>query len=153
MITITNIARADENADLNLAIMRSFHGAPWIRQETLLAPSGPLFQKYLALRNADRWNPITFNTEYVPQFLRELRQNQAALQLCMDILKMDAAGKHIVLMCSCSNEELCHRSIIAGLLYGAGGDVHTDTGKTYRYYYDRWLRLTDKFFAENSLRA
>lgn len=92
----------------------------WMEQVPALAPSPDLFHKYLDLRKEGHWNRETFEEVYVPQFLRELKANSKAAQWLNRLYLMDRHGKNIALTCYCTDETLCHRSILAGLLAGAG---------------------------------
>ena len=49
--------------------------------------------------------------------------------------------QNILLVCFCENEDLCHRSIIAGLLSGAGAEVQTSSGHNYDKYWDMYHNL------------
>lgn len=137
MIRITNIRNADKNAfDENWAIVRSMKSkSEWMKQVTALSPSTGLFFAYRNLVNDGNWNADTFNSVYVPRFIRELRQDAEAQSLLQYLIEKDKLGKKICLFCFCTDETLCHRSIIAGILRGMGGNVVTDTGKEYLQYY------------------
>lgn len=104
-----------------------------IRHVPELSPSWGLFKKYLRLREEGNWNEETFRTQYVPQFLREMRGKEQQ-RLLNELFMMN---KHICLVCFCSEEELCHRSIIGGMLQGAGLDVKGLT-RDYSFYFDWW---------------
>lgn len=75
-----------------------------------LAPSSELLNYYLALRNAGNWNKETFETLYKPRFLKEMQSTRAICAL--EVLKERAKDRHILLVCYCQNEELCHRSLV-----------------------------------------
>lgn len=141
MIKITNIKKAVRSADENWAIVRSLRNkTDWIKQVTALSPSTDLFYRYLRLRNAGKWNKNSFQEIYVPQFLRELRANEEAEKMLQYLCEQDKLGKTIVLVCFCTDESECHRSIIAGILSGMGCNVVTDTGKTYDHYYEMFQK-------------
>lgn len=125
--------------DLNFAIVRSMKNpSDWLVQEDLLSPSKNLFYKYLDLKKAGNWNKKSFDEIYVPQFLRELKANKSATDKLNEIYSLSKT-KSIALCCFCDDEELCHRSIIAGLLQGAGADVVAS--KDYRHYYEMYRAL------------
>ena len=81
-----------------------------IIQVSDLSPSYNLFKTYLDLRNKGAWNQSSFDTIYRPQFLRELSENQNAMQLLNTLAKSD---ENILLLCFCENKNTCHRNIIA----------------------------------------
>lgn len=139
MVYIFNIRDANRRYDKNLAIVRSMKSkSDFIVQEPLLAPSTSLFHNYLRLRDAGCWNKDSFNASYVPQFLRELKQNRAALDKLNEIWR-DSKTMDIALCCFCQDETMCHRSIIAGLLQGVGTDV--SCGSDYSKYYEIFKNL------------
>lgn len=133
MITIRHISQIDYNEyDEVWAIVRSlkYVGAK-IRHVPELSPSWNLFKRYRSLHDAGRWNNQTFHDIYVPQFLKEMQgKKQRAL-----LNELFATKKRICLVCFCTEEELCHRSIIGGLLQGAGLDVK-GLEHDYSYYFD-----------------
>lgn len=142
MIIITNIKNANKEFDENWAIVRSMKNkSSWIAQVAELSPTKDLFYKYLQLRDAGNWNRDAFNNIYVPQFIKELKENAVAKNKLNYLYKQDKTGKTISLSCFCPDETLCHRSIIAGLLSGVGCNVTTDTGQSYTQYYDMYKSI------------
>lgn len=115
MITVTNIRNINyADYDEVWAIVRSLKNPGRMKQAAELSPSWNLFKKYLALREAGRWNAETFENVYVPVFLKEM-QNAAARKKMAELITMDRQGKRICLACFCPDETMCHRSIIAGI--------------------------------------
>jgi uncharacterized protein YeaO (DUF488 family) len=100
-----------------------------------LSPSSSLFFKYRELIKNGQWGPETFRSIYVPRFLEEMHSEQAVYWLNR-LWKADRIGRSVLLACYCSDEAMCHRSIVAGLLQGAGADVRAQDD--YSYYYDMW---------------
>ncbi len=82
---------------------------------TDLAPSQNLYSKYLQLKDSHIWNDITFLMQYVPTFIKEIKANPKALELIDELIEL-GEHKNIQLVCFCLNENLCHRSIIGGIL-------------------------------------
>ncbi len=105
-----------------------------------LSPSSALFLQYRELVNENNWNAKTFRKIYVPWFIREMRQ-QYARDALNKLYQLDRQGKKVALACFCKDETLCHRSIIVGLLQGAGANVMTDTGLDYSNYYELYKTL------------
>lgn len=85
----------------------------WMPQ---LSPSKELFYKYLNWRKEGRWNKETFEKEYVPTFLFEMKDLAGIAYL--DFLEEQGKKKDIMLCCYCEDESLCHRSIILGIIQG-----------------------------------
>lgn len=135
MVTITTISNLDYGLyDEVWAIVRSLKYAnPKIKHVPELSPSWALFKKYLSLRDTGKWDEETFRSIYVPQFLKEM-QGKEQQELLNELLN---TKKHICLVCFCSEEKLCHRSIVGGILQGAGLYVH-GLNKDYSHYFNWW---------------
>lgn len=88
-----------------------------------LSPSKELFGFYLSLKKEGNWNQQSFNTKYVHRFIHELASNQEAKDRLNDLWLLDKQGKTVLLVCSCQDEVMCHRSIIGGILHGVGCNV------------------------------
>ena len=120
------------------AIVRSMKNkSKWIEQLSALSPSKDLFFKYRNLANNGLWNKTSFNDIYVPQFITEMHSPEAKASLS-DILQRSAKGESIALACFCTDETMCHRSIIAGILQGAGVDVETTSNADYSHFFNIW---------------
>lgn len=50
-------------------------------------------------------------------------------------------GETVGLACFCGDETLCHRSIVAGLLQGAGADVRLASGADYSRYFEAFRAM------------
>lgn len=115
MITITNIRNVDHAAyDEVWAIVRSLQNSGKMRHVPELSSSWKLFRQYLHLRNTGTWNPEAFQDLYVPTFLQAM-QTAAVKKKLNELVWLDRQGRRIVLVCFCSDEATCHRSIIAGM--------------------------------------
>ena len=98
-----------------------------------LAPSAELFRIYRNAFHGGEFGEEFFQNIYVPHFLKDLSQNEEALD-DLRKLRRESTEKNIVLCCYCEDESLCHRSIIAGILLGMGAEI--ETKKDYLKYYD-----------------
>ena len=138
MIDIANIKSVwPGNYDEVWAVVRSMKSNPkHLRQVQDLSPSTALFHDYLNWKKAGKFDGAMFDKNYVPRFISELKMNPDARALLNKLYKMDKAGKRIALVCYCDNEWLCHRSILAGLLRGAGCKVNTNV--SFIWYWDQW---------------
>ncbi len=136
MVTILKISDVDYSKyDEVWAIVRSLkYSNPHVRHVPELSPSWSLFKRYLRLREEGEWNEETFRNIYVPQFLKEMRGKEQ--QRLMN--ELFHTKKNIALVCFCSDEELCHRSIVGGMLQGAGAEVR-GLLRDYSFYFD-WYK-------------
>lgn len=117
------------------AIVRSLsRPIPGVKQVAVPSPSVDLFHKYLAKKNAKEWGEKAFREMYVPQFISEMRESAEAMSKLAELFDADKNGKKILLLCFCGDESLCHRSIIAGFLQGAGCNVVLDSNNDYSKY-------------------
>lgn len=136
MITIENIYKTRNLNGKKIAIVRSYKKPiDNMPQWDALSPSYGLLKTYLDLRKKGNWNQQTFDDIYVPQFLKEMK---AYHQNDLNMLYTQAKKQDLVLCCYCQHEELCHRSIIAGLMQGAGIKV---AGKDYSKYFAMYKNL------------
>ena len=99
-----------------------------------LAPSWDLFMESRSMMEKGEWNKDTFQTFYVPRFLQREPLGKESLNFIQRLSK----SQNIALVCFCTNEETCHRSIIAGLLQGMGVNVTLISGKDYSKYYQTY---------------
>ncbi len=123
MIKIDNIKNIKNNAGYqHIIIVRSLQNPIYgTKHVPVLSPSKDLFYKYLDLKRKGQWNNNTFMNMYVPQFLSEMKTKEACDAL--NDLWCRSKTEDIALYCFCPNEMTCHRSIIAGLLLGAGAKI------------------------------
>lgn len=123
------------NYDAAYAIVRSMkHQAPGLTQLDVLSPSWDLFKMYRELVDEKSWNKESFAKIYMPHFLFEMRNNPKAISW-LNRLYLESKVKKIALCCFCGDESLCHRSIIGGMLQGAGADVKMASGEDYSRYF------------------
>lgn len=118
-----------------------------------LSPSTELFHRYLQWKKDGEWNEETFEKKYVPQFLREMHEDNQKKYL--NILYNRAQKKAILLLCFCQEEALCHRSIVLGIMQGIYAEKGLNvicegddfTNDDYSEYYEMYRRLDSKFIA------
>ena len=140
MIRITNLTdlkKENTHFDEIWVIMRYVRNlGPDMKQVAWLAPSQELFTKYRQLVNENAWDRAAWETIYVPQFLYELKTNgKAYVWDALNYLwKADREGKSIAVCCSCTDESMCHRSVVGGLLQAVGCNVIMDTKTDYSVY-------------------
>lgn len=79
-----------------------------------LAPSYDLVNRYLSWKDQGIWNKDQFDTVYTPQFLDEMKSPIA--QQYLNLLRTKSKEKDILICCFCSDESMCHRSIVKQLV-------------------------------------
>lgn len=108
-----------------------------------LAPSENLFRFYYDKKRKFLWTQKVFDEEYVPRYIQELIDNDRA----MEILTFLMSTKEVIFLgCFCENENTCHRSIIAGILYGLGVPVKSLDADVQKYekYYEMYKKIFNK---------
>lgn len=123
MLAIGNIRDNFNGFDEVYYIVRSFKGKTddthkWV---PTLSPSWDLFKYYLDLKNQNKFDYNTFLSGYVPRFLQEMQSPEA--QKWLNYLVQVSRTKNIALTCFCTDEKMCHRSIIHALLDNMGADI------------------------------
>jgi uncharacterized protein YeaO (DUF488 family) len=83
-----------------------------------LSPASQLFYSYLNAAKMGDWNAEWFAEHYVPNFLRQMKSDAAQEKLSELVVR--SQSEDIALVCFCSDESLCHRSIVGGILYNMG---------------------------------
>lgn len=108
-----------------------------------LGPSHELFAKVQRWKKNKEWDQNKFDSEYVSQFLWELKQNRTAIKSLKTLCKSGIDG-NILVVCYCSDENFCHRRIIKGLTQGAyrsHGLESNVLGDNDSQYYDQYLSI------------
>lgn len=137
MIKVGNITEMSEDYRKNIMIVRTVESMPeYAIQMTELSPSTELFKKYRQVYHSGEFNKKWFDEVYVPQFIRELCENPKAVSRLRDLC-VDSKVYSVFLCCYCENEEICHRSIIAGILLGMGSEIKTE--RKYLKYFTMFL--------------
>lgn len=127
-IDYKNMGEISEKYDKVYLIVRSIQeksrnvllGYDNVFQRQELSPSWDLFRHYIGLSKSNQWNKEAFMNEYVPVFLREMINQRESLVN----LYNEAREKNIAIACFCQNEDMCHRSIVMGLIQGAAKAKH-----------------------------
>lgn len=139
MITIGNIfhtnpAEFDEVWIIcfSVAEIQELFAIKNVRHVPELAPREELFWIYRTMVHANQWNKSSFEKYYVPRFLKDI-QNSSSIKLLKKLVSL-SKKEDIRLACFCTDEEehLCHRSIVAGILFHMGADI--ECKEEYRVY-------------------
>lgn len=144
MIFIGNIRELRPGAfDSAYAIMRFYKPSStgWIKHLPVLSPDVALFRTFRALQDKGEWNEEAFQKVYVPRFLSQMTSDPTAADALNDLFRRSKSGESIGLCCTCISEKSCHRSIIAGLLQGAGADIHLASGRDFSAYFEQYKAL------------
>ena len=98
-----------------------------------LAPKESLFKEYRSMVHSGQWNEQALKKCYVPRFLNDIQTSETAMKQLCELVSV-SGDKNIRLVCFCpDNEEgICHRSIVAGLLFNMGACV--ECSEAYRIY-------------------
>lgn len=107
-----------------------------------LSPSRELFVDARRLISTYQFTEQAFREMYVPRMLRELHAPEARTKL-NELCRRSKNGERIAIACYCPVERLCHRSIVAGLLQGAGAEIETEWGRDYSDYYHEYRKIND----------
>lgn len=106
-----------------------------------LSPSKELFTFYLSNKQRGTWDMDTFLKRYVPRFLKEINCEDGRDRL-NELWQLDRAGKTILIICTCQEENMCHRSILAGVLASVGCNVQVEGDLSfYKAYGDMFKSL------------
>ena len=95
-----------------------------VRHVPELAPREELFRIYRTLVHENRWNKSSFEKYYVPRCLKDI-QDSSSIKLLKQLVCL-SKEKEIRLACFCTDEHLCHRSIVAGILFHMGADIQCE---------------------------
>ena len=85
-----------------------------------MTPSKTLLFKAKDLEKKGNWGKESFEREYLPFFLNEIKQNKKAKMEFNDILSHLESGRDVYYACYCGNVHICHRSIVAELIKRKG---------------------------------
>lgn len=79
----------------------------------LLSPSKGLWYHYLDLKKAGKWDRRAFMMDYAPKFLEEMLKPEPRAKL--EELRELAKSQAILCACYCTDENLCHRSLVKAI--------------------------------------
>ena len=106
-------------------IVRSLKNMPYgnnIYHVPQLSPSPDLFHTYLSLKKAGKWDTKAFDEIYIPRFLNEMKSSEALTYL--NILSEKSKKKDILIVCYCSDERTCHRSLVKQCISSLQKDLY-----------------------------
>lgn len=143
MITIGNYDDLDNALDYDEVwmIVRALQPVTIPEGTTLrvvqsLAPSRELFFQTNQWKKFNEWSKTKFDLEFAPRFLEEIKNNESAKKSLNELKNLDENGKKVLLVCFCRRENMCHRSIVCGILQGMGCKT---TARDYSDYYNSYI--------------
>ena len=80
----------------------------------VLSPSLKLFFKVQELKKANQWTEKSFDEFYTPAFLKEMLQPKQ--RMILNQLAEKSKTQNILIACYCTNENICHRSLIKKII-------------------------------------
>lgn len=106
------------------SLFTSYHN---VRHVPELAPSPELFKEYRRLVHSGKWDKHSFHEIYVPRFLNDIEASNTSMKKLRELVSL-SSEKNIKLVCFCPDdlEQICHRSIVAGLLINMGASIECD---------------------------
>ena len=84
----------------------------------LLAPSQQLWYRYLDMKKAGRWDRATFDAVFAPAYLKEMLRPEPRAKL--KELHGKIKDQAVLCACYCTDENLCHRSLVRMILQAMG---------------------------------
>ena len=84
-----------------------------------LSPSSELVKKVAEMKKRGEWNKENFQNYFVSDFLEETESEEFCNALNNLFIRVKK-GENIALTCFCGDAEMCHRSIVIGLLQAVG---------------------------------
>jgi len=94
----------------------------WVYKNQL-TPSNKLLSVVTDLKKKGIWNAVSFQSEYLPVFLKELKNNPEAKKEFEEIISTLEKGIDVQYACYCTEPKICHRGIIAELVRRKGFKV------------------------------
>ena len=90
-----------------------------------LSPSSRLFGDVQRWKRSSAWNQDKFDTEFAPRFKKEM--TQPAPQRWLNELAETCKTKEVLIVCYCQDENMCHRTLVAGMIRNIAGTEFVET--------------------------
>ncbi len=145
MLYLTNMQHCKpQDMDKSYAVVRSYKTPiPGVTQKIELSPSYSLFHYSLKLKNEGKWSKKAFEEKYVPLFLSEMVYSKKAIRK-LRALAVRSHTEDIELVGITSNQNVCHRIILGGIIKGMGGNVAPISALDDNKYYDQFCEEYEK---------
>lgn len=124
LLRIQDAAKVTDNEALKIFGVRIAKFLPkgWVHYGEA-TPSKSLLFKIKDLEKNKKWNKETFQTQYVPFYLKEIKQNPNAKNELQSILDTIRSGKNVYYACYCGDATICHRSLVGEIIKRQGIDI------------------------------
>lgn len=101
-----------------------------------LSPTRDLYRNYMTLKEQGQWDADMFDKMYVPRFVSNLVTDKCALSQLHLLVELASSGRNIALTCTCHYENMCHRSIIGGIIQGGFPEITVACERDYSRYWN-----------------
>lgn len=91
-----------------------FMPSGWVLRQAL-SPNKSLLFKAKDLERSGEWNLQTFNSFYLPNYLKGIQGNIKAMSELKEIGHTLNTGMNVYYACYCKDHNICHRSIVADI--------------------------------------
>lgn len=100
-----------------------------------LAPSQELYQNFQVMKDMGEWNLNNFQALYAPRYMSGIMSNGYSRSQLECLIQLACAGRNIAIVCTCYHEDLCHRSILGGIVQATCPGVVVDCLGDYSHYW------------------
>lgn len=134
LVNVKNMNRVPCSVRNKFFIVRSCKNSDYyIRQGwrilPQISPEPELFRTYLDLKKNGDWNRDTYDSIYVPQFIKQMKADMVMRNTLNNVKAMLDMGQDVAFMCYCDTD-MCHRFIL-GAQYEMRGYNVLDLCKDY----------------------
>ena len=96
--------------------LAKYASLPHVHVVPELAPEQSLYQDFLKWKRNCNWDQSRFDKEFSPRYIGQISNSQEAINKLTELMFRKEENIHIC--CSCMNESMCHRILLARMLYG-----------------------------------
>lgn len=100
-----------------------------------LAPSQALYNNFRIMKDMGEWNLHNFQTLYVPPYMSEITSNSYSKSQLESLIQLACEGRNIAIVCTCYYEELCHRSVLGGIVQATCPSIQVNCERDYSHYW------------------
>lgn len=102
-----------------------------------LAPSKELYQNFRVMKDMGEWNLKNFQELYVPRYMAEITTNDYSKSQLELLIQLACEGRNIALVCTCYHEDLCHRSVLGGIMQATCPTIEVVCEGDYSHYWHK----------------
>ena len=124
LVNVKNMDRVPSSIQYKYFIVRSCKNSDYYVRRgwsilPQISPEPELFRTYLELKKEGNWNRETYDSIYVPWFLKQMKTDTVMRNTLNNIKAILDTGQDVVFMCYCDTD-MCHRFIL-GVQYEIRG--------------------------------